>query len=148
MEILTFGYDGRRLESFVRHVEALQGFVLDIRIRPWSQNPEWREEALRAALGAQYETCGWWGNKEYKTGLAFRLVSFRLGLEQMISLAETHAGPIILLCRCRAETGCHRGHVAKRLRLLGHDVREMEWISKNAPLKKSRRSPVQARLPL
>jgi uncharacterized protein (DUF488 family) len=51
MQCLNLGYQGRTLTDFCRALVANQVEVLiDVRLNPWSQRPEFRKTALQAVL--------------------------------------------------------------------------------------------------
>lgn len=108
--------------------EELDALVIDVRFQAWSDRPEWRKPELTHFLGHRYFHVPEWGNRHYrpeKREKGIIISDFEKGVSQIrkkvMHLANSHTNPVrfsswFLLCRCRAEIGCHRGLLGKKLR--------------------------------
>lgn len=120
--IYTAGYAGHSISDL--QSAAPNALVVDIRFRPVSRQPEWRQDALQRVLGTGYIHAKGFGNAEYATG-GMRLHDPEAAWDMLQH--SIHAAPIVLLCACRSPNACHRTVVAQWLRSKGYEVRELEW---------------------
>lgn len=88
--------------------------MIDVRLKPWSQQAEWRRASLEDQLGRRYLWIEAWGNLRYKVGPPVDLKDWEAGLQQFQSLAGG-ATCAVILCGCRDEMACHRAVVLTRL---------------------------------
>jgi hypothetical protein len=86
---------------------------VDVRYRPLSRNPQWRQAYLRRTLGSLYRHVPEFGNILYKSGGAIRLADEARGIEIVSALLESQ--PVVLTCVCNDHIRCHRSVVAKAL---------------------------------
>lgn len=113
--LYTVGYTGITAEIFRNAMhnffESQGGNLIDTRYRAWSQNPDYRSGALRAALGANYIAMGErFGNVNYKSPeLGIRLAN----PDASILIGLLREAPQIIMCGCKDHTTCHRTHVAQ-----------------------------------
>jgi uncharacterized protein (DUF488 family) len=112
--VYTFGYAPARPAALRGHVAALSAVVVDVRLRPWSLHPAWREDAPRRGLppGRYLHEPGF-GDLNRRPGGPVRLADpeaafGRVGLVLV-------AAPVILLCACADPRRCHRTAVARLL---------------------------------
>lgn len=120
----TWGYSGRPLADLIGYMCDLDAVVVDIRLKPWSQDGRWVGAHLHHALGEQaalgalpatrllYHHVPAYGNKNYKGG-PIELADPERGWRQVAGILAHRS--IILLCVCRAWALCHRRVVAEDL---------------------------------
>ena len=118
--IYTTGYAGRSLATLVRLLDDLHADLFDIRLQPWSRNPDWRKPTLEATLGSRYRHVGALGNVNYRSG-PIQIAN----LQQGIQAIAAHPRPLVLLCGCGDPQHCHRTVVGDHLRQLGFEVQEV-----------------------
>mgnify|MGYP000965548000 CR=1 FL=1 len=112
--IYTFGYLGtpvKQLEAAIRREDAL---LVDIRMTPFSRNPDYSAGRLRTVFGERYRQVRELGNVNYKNGGPIQLQAPDSGLEIVTQLAEQR--PVVLMCGCRDFHTCHRKVVSDQLR--------------------------------
>lgn len=131
MIVLTTGYAGHSPSRLKEIAERDNALVMDIRYRPVSKAPMWCGAALVKLLGDRYTQNSYWGNKRYLQGPPIQINSLPLGLKWFYEITEQRKpDAVILLCKCRSETECHRGVIARYLREQGLQVRELEWTNR------------------
>jgi len=81
--------------------------VMDTRLKPWSQRPEYRKEELEQKYGDRYHWCGrFLGNEGYKSNY-IKIVNPDIGIRGLVKyLNEGH--DLVLLCQCASYLDCHR----------------------------------------
>jgi uncharacterized protein (DUF488 family) len=111
----TLGYlDHCTPADLAGYLVLFDALLVDIRLTPYSQNPLWRQEALRRRLGADYHYCHALGNRNYKqSGAPIVLFAPAEGLRQLRPILAVR--PVILLCACREWEQCHRRVAAEYL---------------------------------
>jgi uncharacterized protein (DUF488 family) len=110
--IYTLGYGGGWDHALVlRAIEAVDGILVDIRFKPSSRDPRWRQPALRRVFGERYLWLQAFGNENYKGG-PVRLLDPDDGVARVAALLG-HGTPPILMCACRGWAGCHRRNAAE-----------------------------------
>lgn len=117
-------------DAFAEEVRRLGARVIDIRFRPWSRQPRWREHALQELLGTSYSSLPALGNANYRSRGPVRLQDPDRGLAAVLDRATR--GPVILLCACSNPSRCHRRLVAAALRERGADVAELATHEKSS----------------
>ena len=66
--IYTLGYTGITLAQLQALLDAHQAILVNIRYRPSSRNPSFRQHALQGRLGSRYVHVGALGNRNYQGG--------------------------------------------------------------------------------
>jgi uncharacterized protein (DUF488 family) len=118
------GYLGHRVEDLAVIREQLNAVVVDIRFRPQSRLPMWRQAALLRVFGDDYVWCQDWGSPNFKAGPPHTMLDLDGGWET-IRLIER---PVILLCACRDKETCHRKPLSEWLeRRHAAKVTEIDW---------------------
>ena len=113
-----------RTPSDIQHLgEQLNANVFDIRFSPRSRIPHWSGLALQALLQDRYRHIPALGNRNYKNGQPFDIVSYLEGKKQI----EQSDRPVILLCACAPHNHaqCHRTFIGNQLRAEGFQVQEL-----------------------
>jgi len=112
-EILTFGYQGLKMEKIVEAIVKRNAVVFDVRFSPYSPFPGWKKQSFQAALGDRYVWAKGFGNVNYKGG-GVRLYDEASGLK-LVAAVQKHAHTIqaiALMCACADVEHCHRKVVA------------------------------------
>lgn len=110
--LYTFGYQGTSLKSFAEWAIRSGVIVVDTRLHPWSPRPEWRPEAIRAALPVDhYGRMTSLGNVNYKSGGPIKIADPDYGVPIVAGLLNK--APVVLLCACKHVNTCHRRVVAE-----------------------------------
>ena len=111
-EILTFGYQGLKMEKIVEYMVRRNAAVIDIRFSPYSPFAGWRKPSFQAALGDRYLWCKGFGNVNYKGG-PVRLYDEAAGLKLIASIGKHQVfDNIAIMCACQDVHHCHRKPVA------------------------------------
>jgi len=114
--IYTAGYSSLNHPSqLLAAAERFNAIVIDIRIKPSSRNPRWRQSFMQKTLGDRYMHVGTYGNVNYKSG-PIKLADPDAAATQLTPLLADHS--LILLCMCDAPTRCHRTPAAEHLRTI------------------------------
>jgi uncharacterized protein (DUF488 family) len=127
-KLIPFGYLARgsqeRLTQLMADQEAL---LVDIRFKPHSKRPEWRQMALEEYWGdhqrqgtGRYHYLGELGNVNYRSGGPIQLSSPHYGLAVLKTLLNRYN--IVLLCACACYDTCHRKVVVDMVREKYPDV--------------------------
>ena len=111
--ILTTGYQSRRPQDLLAWCRDHDAVVLDIRLRPFSQQPGWAGPDLAWQFGDRYRHCPQWGNKALGTG-GIEIADFAAGWAVCDALRQSRR--VVLLCRCAQIEVCHRGVLASMIR--------------------------------
>lgn len=120
----TTGYLGHKIDELEAVRAELGAVVVDIRMRPNSRVPSWRQPAMVRYFGDNYRWCQAWGSVHFETGPPHTLLNPEAGWTDVSAIRR----PVILLCACRDATTCHRAEVARWLVVEhGVAVRELEW---------------------
>lgn len=120
----TAGYLGHTIEELEAERKERNALVVDIRIRPLSRVPMWRQKAMMRFFGADYLWCEPWGSPTFKQGPPHHLADPEAGWEIVKPLTRD----VILLCACRDYETCHRHVLADWLRAEhGIVTEELEW---------------------
>lgn len=108
--IYTIGYAAWSPEGLRAAVDARRALLVDIRERPRSWRPEWRQVALRALWGLDWpDHYAHWpalGNVNYKNGGPILLADPAASVS--VASAVLARQPIVLLCGCYDHARCHR----------------------------------------
>jgi len=126
----TYGYQNKRVGELERLVERNHiRLIADVRERPYSARPEFRQETLRGRV-AGYEHIGALGNSgRLDNGDGrWKPASQPEAQEALVQISlRLHAGEsVLLLCVEPQAQQCHRGEIAKRLRgMTGCEVRHL-----------------------
>lgn len=134
--LCTIGYERASLEGFVQALKAAGvETLIDVRSVPWSQRPEFRQDALRKSLlaaGIGYVHIRALGNPDegreaaragdvetYRAHMAAQIATAdgQKGLARVADLARK--GPVSLMCYERDPARCHRSLVAEELTARG-----------------------------
>lgn len=122
--VYTWGYSSRPVADLVNFMRDLDAVVVDVRLKPWSQDGRWvgaqvhqtlGEQAVLGALPANrllYHHVPAYGNSNYKGG-PIKLADPERGRRQVVGILAHRS--IILLCVCASWATCHRRVVADDL---------------------------------
>jgi hypothetical protein len=117
LPIWTTGYAGWpswiALNAAMKRDEPL---LVDIRLNPWSDQPDYQREILEKRLGERYLSLPEWGNVNYKRG-PIQIRDFQAGLRRLVAL--TPLRPVVLMCGCLSYGSCHRAEIARQLEVAG-----------------------------
>jgi len=119
MPVFTVGYGGRDFTDFVTLLrEHGIDVVVDVRRYPRSRVPEYCRENLELKLpevGLSYVFLGDLLGGFRPGGYTDYMASdaYRSGIERIVELAD-HQN-VVLMCKEREESGCHRKHIARTL---------------------------------
>jgi uncharacterized protein (DUF488 family) len=108
--IYTFGYQGMQVEAVRAKAATLGALILDVRMSPSAQDPQWRKAALVQALGAEYRHAQEFGNVNFKGG-PILLKDARQGMAKIGPILLER--PVLLMCACWNVQVCHRKTVAE-----------------------------------
>lgn len=122
--VYTAGYSGLTASQLLAKAEELSAIVVDIRIKPFARDPQFRQGAMTALLGGRYIHVGSLGNVNYKSDGPVQFVDEAVGLAQVEAVLTT--GPVILLCGCWNVAECHRRVAAEALGERGYPVTHLE----------------------
>jgi uncharacterized protein (DUF488 family) len=119
MAIFTIGYGGRKFADFVALLQQNGiSLVVDVRRFPRSKEPEYGKERLEAELsqfGISYiwmgDTLGGFRRGGYRKYMESD--DYRDGMSKLLELAE--GGNLVLMCKERTDTGCHRRYIIETL---------------------------------
>lgn len=130
--VLLTGYAGRKVADLKALAEQHNAMVVDIRYAPFSRQPEWQRDRLRAALDGNYIHIQHFGNRNYRGDGPIVLVDPAAGMAILNSLPVQ---TFILICVCRKADQCHRTTLARFLRdsFSCREVGEDEWKAVSAP---------------
>lgn len=118
--IYTLGYTGLNMEAIKAKVEALDAYLIDIRLMPFSRVPVWRGANFAKELKDRYIHAKSMGNVNYKGG-PMLIQSIADGI-RLVGKILPHNN-VVLMCACADHTTCHRSVVADLLNdALGADV--------------------------
>lgn len=131
-QIYTLGYQGLKQPIIYAAVESVGGWLIDIRMSPWSRDPLWKKGHLKGF--DRYYHIADLGNKNYngKHGDGIMIRDFVGGMHQLFPMAQQ--GPTFLMCACWNRLTCHRATVADMItdaydlsiiHLSKHDVIDM-----------------------
>lgn len=134
MKVYGFGYGGRTPAELRQAADHLQAQVIDVRLRPLSRAPQWRQGPLRQVLGALYHHWPVWGNLNYKSpGDGVAISDFDTGLQQLRALEAQGVEAVILVCVCKDSAHCHRTTVMNALKVAGYEIAELGSIPPSGP---------------
>lgn len=114
-EILTFGYQGLKMDKIIETMVRRNAIVLDIRFSPYSPFPGWKKQSFQEALGDRYMWVKGFGNVNYKgqNGGQVRLYDGDAGMKVITTLGKYSIfDNIALMCACPDYQHCHRKTVA------------------------------------
>jgi hypothetical protein len=100
------------VENLHAEAERLHAYVIDVRVQPYSKQPEWLRQHLEAKL-PRYKWVRDFGNENYRGG-PIKLVNYDAGRRKIAPLVA-EGWSLILLCMCWNVDECHRAVVAERL---------------------------------
>lgn len=116
--LYTFGYLSSKGSRILSELVAVKTPIIDVRYNPTSKRYEWKQETLRASLGALYMWIQELGNEWYKQALTgkftephIKLSSPEQGIAKLKSVLDAH-GRAAIFCACANKTACHRIAVA------------------------------------
>lgn len=112
--LYTVGYNaGWTPAQLLAQAETTDALIVDIRLNPTSNRPEWKKHALASLLGWRYLHLPSLGNKNYANGGPITLAHPAEGLATLRQ--ELRRRPLILLCACPDAATCHRMSVTALL---------------------------------
>ncbi|HEY3331614.1 MAG TPA: hypothetical protein VGK19_16405 [Capsulimonadaceae bacterium] len=111
-EWYTAGYLGLKVDELESVRSELEAIIVDIRFRPQSRLPMWRQATMIRTFGSHYLWCQDWGSPNFKNGPPHTLLDANTGWLTVSALER----PVILLCACREASACHRTTLAAWLR--------------------------------
>lgn len=108
MGLLTIGTSNRTEAEFFEHLVARRvGIIVDVRSKPWSRLPHFRQSALKSAASARGLEYEWAG--ELLGGLndiATNDPAFLAALDRLLELEAER--PVAIFCAEGDPTQCHR----------------------------------------
>lgn len=112
--LYTAGYNaGWTPAQLLAQAETTDALIVDIRLNPTSNRPEWKKHALAKLIGWRYMHLPTLGNKNYANGGPITLAHPNEGLATLRQ--ELRRRPLILLCACPDAATCHRSSVTALL---------------------------------
>jgi uncharacterized protein (DUF488 family) len=115
MRIETLGYARWTMAEVAAHVRDVDGWLIDVRLQPYSSKPGFRKPDLDAELGGRYRHMPAFGNEAYDAdGEDVRLRNVWRGIAQLED-ASPLPSTLVLMCGCADWRSCHRRHVATHL---------------------------------
>jgi len=126
MTIYTIGYGNRKFSDFISLLDKHHiSMVIDVRRFPKSSSSEYNRENLESRLlefSIDYismgETLGGLRSGGYPKHM--ETDSYQAGINQLLELAKGRN--IVLMCKERSDSGCHRRYIVETLKGLGVDV--------------------------
>jgi uncharacterized protein (DUF488 family) len=100
----------KKLEKLVNLVGVLDAVLVDVRFSPNSRNPQWRQAALKKALGDRYIHVKALGNKNHKGG-PIEFLDLQGGMDTLAHLTQNQK--VIIMCACSNRAICHRVKIAE-----------------------------------
>lgn len=111
--LYTFGYAGTDPKALQRTAATLDAIIADIRFKPASRDPRWRQPYLQKLLGDDYVHVDALGNRNYKGG-PIDLVDVPAAITEVGALLERRS--VILICVCADLQRCHRLTASEQMR--------------------------------
>ena len=116
MKLFTYGYNSHPIDGVLRHL-ASNGVrhVVDVRLKPFSRNPAYRQGPLRSFLtsaGIRYTHMPDLGNRNYKGGPVDLVDASKIVV--LLELIEKEEG-VCILCVCERSEDCHRRLISDTL---------------------------------
>lgn len=112
--LFTVGYNaGWTVLHLLQFATDQDALVVDIRLNPTSNRPEWKKSALASLIGWRYMHLPSLGNKNYANGGPITLAHPAEGVATLRQ--ELRRRPLILLCACPDAAMCHRSRVTALL---------------------------------
>jgi hypothetical protein len=124
-KLLTLGYQTTNITELAQLVKDHDALLADIRYRPYSAYPGWRQDSLKTLVGSEnYEHVHTLGNVNYRGG-PIQLLRPEAGFK--IVQAMLRERNVILLCGCYELATCHRLVVASYIaeRIAGLEVEHL-----------------------
>lgn len=130
MAIFTVGYSGRKLDKLISLFGQYRiDLVADVRRFPKSANLDYNRENLERCLpdvGVDYvymgDSLGGLRRGGYLRHMQTEL--YRRGISRLLDIASGRN--IVLMCKERSESGCHRRYIVETLRTLNIEVASLE----------------------
>lgn len=126
--LAAMGYQYWDVPALAATLEQMDAICVDVRMYPTSSRPEWRKEALQAALGPRYRHLPDLGNPN-AGGRGGGLALFRpeRGIPRLLAWMEEQ--PVVILCKCPDWRHCHRRLIVERVREATRSVACPEGIA-------------------
>ena len=126
MTIYTIGYGNRKFSDFISLLNQHHiNIVIDVRRFPKSSSSEYNRENLESRLpefSVDYismgETLGGLRSGGYPKHMETN--SYQTGINRLLDMAEGRN--VVLMCKERSDSGCHRRYIVETLKSLGIDV--------------------------
>ncbi len=133
MAIYTIGYGNRKFSNFIPLLKQNNiKYVVDVRRFPKSSSSEYNRENLEISLpefGINYvfmgEALGGLRRGGYPRHMQTDL--YKDGINRLLDLAEE--GNVVLMCKERSDSGCHRRYIVETLKNLNKDTISIVWPS-------------------
>ena len=114
--LYTYGYDSYPIGKVIDHLTS-NGVrhVVDVRFKPFSRNPSYRQGPLRSQLtlaGIRYTHMPGLGNRNYKGGPVDLMDASKIVV--LLEMIEKEEG-VCILCVCPKPEGCHRRLISDTL---------------------------------
>ena len=111
--LFSLGYSGVRFEAVTQWLDQHDALLVDVRFKPFSRNPQWRQSYLQRVLGPRYWHVPELGNLNYKGG-RIQLMDEAAGVRTVSEMLERT--PVALLCVCSDHATCHRTVAAEAIK--------------------------------
>jgi hypothetical protein len=122
MKVYPYGYAAHEAQIAQLMHEQSRLIMIDTRLKPWSNKPAWRAEALKAAYGERYRWAGQYlGNLNYKNSGPIRLADPAAGLRGLRHWLQ-HDYDLLLLCGCAVYERCHLKTIVEALQTEAPEV--------------------------
>lgn len=116
-ELYHFGYSGQDVHALKAWLEAHDGRLIDIRMKPSARDPRWRQAYLAKHLGPHYRHVPALGNVNFRGG-PIELADPEAGLAALRAWLQD-GQTLVVMCICRDYQVCHRRTVAEVLEAAG-----------------------------
>lgn len=124
--IYSAGYSGHKLSVLKELAVQLNATIVDIRLNPFSPNPDFRRTFMTEKLGKLYVSLPEWGNVNYnEPDEPIKINKFQRGLK----LFRQIQGNTIILCACKDRASCHRQVIAEMLDVEVLEVTSAQWAA-------------------
>ena len=130
MAIFTVGYGGRKLHNLISLLkECNVDLVVDVRRFPKSGNPDYNQdnlERLIADAGMHYVFMGQELGGLRREGYIRHMQSelYQRGITKLLDIASGRN--VVLMCKERNESDCHRRYLVETLRALGMETTPLD----------------------
>ncbi|GAB4528483.1 MAG: hypothetical protein OHK0046_47350 [Anaerolineae bacterium] len=111
-KLYSVGYQGIKVDDLYAAIRHLDAVLVDVRIRPWSQQEEYQKPQLQALFGPHYQHIPELGNLNYKGGEVL-LQDVEHGTVELLKVLRD--SPAVVMCACWNYETCHRRNVVDEM---------------------------------